>query len=422
MKKLILLSASTFVLFTFFYFFYLNKETPILFLTWDNEDTSHTMTINYLSSEPSQKAIVYYDIAPQGGQPEKYRYKMQGEIRTYPGINFSVHSVHLENLDPEEDYYFIAGDKTTGFSNERKFRTVPENGRIHFISGGDASVSENFKALCKIAAQDNPHFAIIGGDIAYANGDVNSQSIWLAFLKIWQDTMITAEGYTIPLIAGIGNHEINDTPYLPTKTVWDKAPFYYMLFHPADDKTFFERQLGKNAVLFILDTDHIYSSAGEQLAWLNTSFAKHSNANFRFASYHVPLYPSYRDPEAEAHVTLRKNWLKTFDNYNLDIGFENHEHTLKKTKLLKNNKVVDTRGTYYLGDGSWGTASFTPVERWYLQQSKAISHVWSVTMDTNKTSFKVLTIDGVDEKYSFDIMTANHEAKTDSINNGKIMN
>ena len=403
MKKFIRFSISILILFILIYFLWPDKKLPILFLTWDNEDTSHTMTINYLSSIPSQTATVYYDLTPHNGDFEKYRYKAEGEIRTYPGVEFNVHSVHLGGLNPKQNYYFIAGDESTGFSNEKKFRTIPEAGLLNFISGGDASVSKSFEDICKIAAHSNPYFAIIGGDIAYADGKITSQALWIKLLKIWDDIMVTTEGYTIPLIAAIGNHEINNSNYLPTQTIWDKAPFYYMLFHPADDKTFFKRKLGNHSILFVLDTDHIYASDGEQLNWMNENLSHYTNAAFRFASYHVPLYPSYRDPDAKAHVTLRKNWLSAFDQHHLDIAFENHEHALKKSKLLKNNKVSSTQGTYYIGDGDWGTNSFIPVKRWYVEISKPVNHAWSVTLNENTATFKALTIDGIDETYSFAI-------------------
>lgn len=408
MKKNTLPVALFLILLTLVTFGIFNTDEPLLFLTWENEDTSHTMTINYLSESKSQEATVYYDTVPRGGQPEDYSHQARGTTRSYPGITFAVHSIELVNLDPKENYYFIAGDEDTGYTHERKFRTIPLEGDIRFISGGDASVSPAFEKVSKIAAESNPHFAIIGGDIAYADGDINLQHIWLELLSIWNNTMVTPDGFTIPLIAAIGNHEINDTDYRPTKTLRDQAPFYFLIFHPAEDKTFFKRKLGNNSILFILDTDHIYSSDGEQLKWMKNSFSQHAKNNFRFASYHVPLYPSFRDPEADAHVLLRKNWLKTFDRYRLDVAFENHEHALKKSRLLKNNKVSETSGTYYLGDGDWGTDSFTPDNRWYLENFRAVNHVWSVTLNAQKASFKVLTVDGVDKSYSFDIPAKSH--------------
>ena len=390
------------------------NNVELVFLTWEHEDTSHTMTINYIPDSASLTAMVYYDTTSHNGDPASYRYNTQGEVRTYSGVNFNVHSTQLTGLVPDKTYYFIVGDKTTGYSSERKFRTVPETGSIRFISGGDASVSEEFEEVCKIAAQSNPHFAIIGGDIAYANGNINSQQLWLELLDIWQDTMVTPDGYTIPVIAAIGNHEVdasNQPPHKPpTQLLIDNAPFYYMIFHPAADKTFFKRKIGKDTTLFMLDTEHIYPSGGEQLAWMNENFAKHKNDKFRFSSYHVPLYPSFRDPEDSRNALLRKNWLSVFDQYHLDVAFENHEHTLKKSRLLRNHQLVDTQGTIYIGDGNWGRRSRIPVDHWYLEATRPVNHVWAVTLNEDTASFKALTIDGIDETFTFEIKASNNPA------------
>lgn len=394
--------------------FYSYHKIELVFLTWEHEDTSHTMTVNYISDSSSQTAMVYYDTTSQNGDPASYRYHTQGEVRTYPGINFKVYSTNLEDLTPDATYYFVVGDKTTGYSDERKFRTVPETGVIRFISGGDASVSETFEEVCNIAARSDPHFAIIGGDIAYANGNINSQHLWLELLDIWQNTMKTPGGYTIPVIAAIGNHEAgpaNQPPHKPpTQSASDNAPFYHMIFHPAADKTFFKRKIGKDAILFILDTDHIYPSDGEQLEWMNKFFAKHENDKFRFSSYHVPLYPSFRDPESPRNVLLRKNWLNVFDQYHLDVAFENHEHTLKKSRLLREHKVVDSQGTIYIGDGNWGMPSRRPKDRWYLERTRPVNHVWAVTLSEDTALFKALIIDGADQNYTFEIKTSSNLA------------
>ena len=384
-------------------FFYLkpqHNEDLIVFLTWDDEDTSHTMTVNYLTTDKFQTTRVYYDTkSHSAGSSSSYLYLASGSQRTYPEVKFTVHSTQLKNLNPDTTYYFIVGDKKSGFTEERKFRTVPEQGTIRFISGGDAGLSDEYKKISEIAAATEPHFAIMGGDIAYVNGNTKQQDTWIEFLDIWQQTMITPDGYTIPIIAVIGNHETN-------KLKWrhlDKAPFYFMLFKPDGERTYFTRHLGLNNILFVLDTEHIYKPHSEQLDWMQEEFKKYGSSTFRFASYHIPLYPSFRDPDKSHIKNLRRHWLPVFDQAKLHVAFENHEHTLKKSWLLKGNKISETQGTYYLGDGNWGRPSRMPEQRWYIEKTRPINHVWSVVLDGESASFEALTIDGVDEDYSFQI-------------------
>lgn len=47
------------------------------------------------------------------------------------------------------------------------------------------------------------------------------------------------------------------------------------------------------------------------------------------------------------------------------MGFENHSHSYKRTKLLRDGKE-DPTGTLYIGDGAWGVSPFEPVDMWYL--------------------------------------------------------
>ena len=56
--------------------------------------------------------------------------------------------------------------------------------------------------MMKTAAAIDPDVALIGGDIAYANGKHFFN--WETLLRQWHQLMITPEGYTIPLVAAFG--------------------------------------------------------------------------------------------------------------------------------------------------------------------------------------------------------------------------
>ncbi len=292
---------------------------------------------------------------------------------------------------------------TSGYSNERKFRTIPLDGEIRFISGGDAGVTQTFADMSKIAADNDPHLAIFGGDIAYANGDINKQHLWLELLDIWQQTMITPDGYTIPIIAVVGNHEVNINEQPAEKPLREAAPFFDLIFQPAGEKTYFKRLLGNKGILFILDTDHVFSSGGKQLDWMRKNFVQHDGDKFLFSGYHVPLYPSFYSPDTLQYERLKKNWLPIFDKHQVQVAFENHEHALKKSKRLYGDKVSGSKGTTYIGDGAWGAKTRQPISRWYIEKSRAINHVWSITLNERTATFRALTENGIDEDYTFEI-------------------
>lgn len=43
--------------------------------------------------------------------------------------------------------------------------------------------------------------------------------------------------------------------------------------------------------------------------------------------------------------------LPIIDRYHVDLVFENHVHSFKRTKMLKNGNIVQEKGTIFLGDG-----------------------------------------------------------------------
>src|SRR5207237_7236765 len=107
-----------------------------------------------------------------------------------------------------------------------RFRTMPAkaNDTIHFISGGDVGVNAHALANNLQAAKQDPMFALVGGDLGYDNG--KSVEISLAFIRNYSKTMIGRAGRLIPLVACIGNHEVDGGYEKPR----EKAPFFYALF------------------------------------------------------------------------------------------------------------------------------------------------------------------------------------------------
>ena len=86
------------------------------------------------------------------------------------------------------------------------------------------------------AAATDPAFALIGGDLAYANGWGPCYLKWDAWLQQWEDNMRTPDGRLIPLLTAIGNHETSTffgadpltqvafyTRYLPHRSGWHTA-------------------------------------------------------------------------------------------------------------------------------------------------------------------------------------------------------
>lgn len=326
-------------------------QPSTLFLTWFRDPTT-TMVIQWVGTRgETADTTIYY------GEPNDEWETQKPETKPYPMTDFTVFRCELTNLTPGTDYEFKIGKNA---SPTYRFRTMPAKATdtIHFVSGGDCGVNVHAIANNIQAARQDPMFAVIGGDLGYDNG--KSVDVSLAFLRNYSKHMIGKNGRLIPLVVGIGNHEVQGG-YKGTR---EKAPFFYALFDGLfTDTGYATLDFGDYLSLVILDTGHTSPIGGDQAAWLaKTLQAREDHPNVMVVN-HVPAYPSYRDMAAKVTATgattagtgeeNRKFWVPLFEKHRVPIVLEHHDHTFKRTKPLINGMGHDN-GVLYLGDGSWG--------------------------------------------------------------------
>src|SRR5262249_29556967 len=235
-------------------------QPDTLFLTWQRDPTT-TMTIQWIGTmgETADNTISYSPMVfsnwmTAGGA-------VKPTAKPYAKTDFKVFRAELTHLLPGTDYQFRIGKASPTY----RFRTMPAkaNDTIHFISGGDCGVNSHTVANNIQAARQNPMFAIIGGDLAYDNR--KSVETNLAFLRNYTTHMAARHGRLIPMIAGIGNHEVDGGYKKPPA----RAPFFYALFDGLYPETGYATlDFGDSLSLVLLDTGHTSAIAGEQTAWL----------------------------------------------------------------------------------------------------------------------------------------------------------
>lgn len=317
-----------------------------LFLTWQRDPTT-TMTVQWIgtSGASAVPSIAYSTLK---GDPSVTTPMV---ARPYPLTDYQVFRAELTGLTPGTDYQFQIGKQSPTY----RFRTMPARATdtIHFISGGDCGVNPHAVANNIQAARQDPMFAIVGGDLGYDNG--KSVDISLGFVRNYSKHMVGRDGRLIPLIAAIGNHEVDGGYNKPRS----KAPFYYALFDGLYPETgFASLDFGDYLSLVLLDTNHTTPIEGEQAAWLEKTLKARADHPNVFVVNHVPAYPSYRNPEgAQGKMGTgegnRKHWVPLFQKYRVPVVLEHHDHTFKRTRKLIDGLANDN-GVLYLGDGSWG--------------------------------------------------------------------
>ncbi len=306
----------------------------------------------------------------------------------------------FDGLEPGGEYVLSIGEEKEEATSHR-FRTAPAelNEPIVFAEGGDVGVWENVAPLHKVAASWEPLFGLIGGDCAYANGRTPRR--WVEFLRLWRQHMVDPEGRLIPMLCAIGNHEVDGS--------WGKtlneAPFFNALFDGRfDGKSYSAVDFGDYLSILLLDSGHVSSHDGEQLAWLDKALAQRQGRPHLFTAYHVPAYPSHREFEGKYSELARRHWVPLFDKHGVDVAFEHHDHTYKRTHVMTAGKP-DPDGVLYLGDGAWGMSPRTvasPQERSYLVKAISSLHVIQVTLTGETRRFiavneKGEVIDGYQE-------------------------
>jgi hypothetical protein len=346
-------------------------QPSTLFLTWQRDPTT-TMTIQWIGTigETADTTISY-------AESQATKWSRQPAIaKPYPFTDFKVFRAELTGLTPGTDYQFRIGKQSPTY----RFRTMPAKATtaIHFISGGDCGVNAHTVANNVQAARQDPMFAVVGGDLGYDNG--RSVEVSMSFLRNYSRHMIGRDGRLIPMIACIGNHEVDGGYDKPRA----QAPFFYALFDGLYPETGFATlDFGDYLSLVLLDTGHTSPIDGEQADWLENTLKARADHPHVLVVNHVPAYPSYRKAEgvngkAGTGEGNRKHWVPLFEKYRVPVVLEHHDHTFKRTKTLLDG-LADDNGVLYLGDGSWGRLR-TPQEPEKLAYLAASSRDYHLTL------------------------------------------
>jgi hypothetical protein len=279
----------------------------------------------------------------------------------------------LTGLTPGSEYQFRIGIQKATY----RFRTMPARATnaFHFISGGDCGVNQHAINNNIIAARQDPMFALIGGDLGYDDGQ--NARIAEGFIRNYSQHMTDSQGRLIPMVVCIGNHEVRGG-YNGRR---ENSPYFLALFDGMfADKTYAALDFGDYLSLVLLDTGHIAPIAGEQTHWLDRTLRERSERPHLIVVNHVPAYPSFRVPDNASGTGTgagnRRHWVPLFEQHNVDVVLEHHDHTFKRTHPLKGG-LVDRDGIIYLGDGSWGKLRVPPdpERRPYLETATGAYHL-----------------------------------------------
>lgn len=357
------------------------EDFHYVYLNWADANTSNTMQVNITTTKESDQWQIVYRLI---GGDEVFKMSLapskNDDLKGVFYLHFSLSQLKAGSVYE----FFIEGQNYQG--PVYRFKTfAKDEEHLRFVVGGDTGAGEKFAILSDLAKSTNFDFAVFGGDIAYANGDIENYRDWMNWLEIWTRAS-NHNGMLKPFIVAIGNHETNYNFFLSKR---QRAPFYFNLFEQ-DKRTYFRREIAGNNFL-ILDTGHI-SSYSEQKEFIQQNTFPSIEA-FQFSFYHIPFFPGHRSFRGTASMG-RNSWMNLLEEGGIDVSFEHHDHVLKRTFPLKNLEQNEEEGIVYLGDGAMGKSTRELNNEWYLEKAYSENHFWLVDMYKKEARFEAIGFEG----------------------------
>ena len=385
------------------------EEEEWLYLTGADPSTRWFLKEPSLSPLPqlprSEKSDWSLGIRPRGSalafQPVKHEEQELAETGN------PVFHAKAEGLRPDTAYEFLLSvdgrRARTGW-----FRTAPAvlNRPLKFIAGGDMGTTTAVP-ICKRVGREDPLFVLVGGDLAYANGRAAYR--WYDWIDNWSELVVGKDGRSLPIIAGIGNHEMKSFHGLSKWQAWrglaaltpkkENAPFYFSLFDLPGNESNFSVDFGDYLSIILLDSNHA-QRVKKQTRWLEGELKDRVSVRHLFPVYHRPAWGT----GIKANQTdIQEEWCPLFEEYQVDCVFENDHHAYKRSHPLTAGMRDDRDGILYLGDGAWG-ARLRPITdrmlnrvgaRSYLAKWRSVHHVFRVTLlPDGSRSYEAIESDG----------------------------
>ena len=334
----------------------------------------------------------------------KFSYRTKGERewssapireRKFGKTEDLAFSADLRDLKPAGRYEFqiVRWGRPVG---PWEFETAPARFQdgMTFVTGGDMYGTRAWlDAMNLRAGKEDPLFALLGGDLAYANGSNGGR--WRDWLDSWNNCAVAPDGRLIPMVVAIGNHEVKGYQYRPKNAPGrEEAPFFYSLFSGKSEGANFTVDFGDYLSLVGVDSGHTANIAA-QTQWLGRVLGNRLGIPRQFVCYHRPAWGTGVKGDA---TDIRREWSPLFEQFKVDCVFENDHHTYKRTHPIVGGERSDKDGILYMGDGSWGVKTRNIPKDWkkrtYLAEAQALRHLIKVTLKKDEFLYEGMTEDG----------------------------
>lgn len=261
----------------------------------------------------------------------------------------NICSVELSNLTPNTEYRYRVGK--TVMSEDFTFVTAKGRGETEFSflhitdpQYGTEADSHIFNNLIQKAYEKDAdlRFGFFTGDIVDRGG---REEQWNWFFD-------RSSLRTLPIAAGVGNHEYYDnsgTPKIQSNEYFNQYFHNPSNGHPdLQNSTYFFHY--NNALFVMLDTE--FQGYASQVAWFREVMETQA-AQYIIVGMHKSFYGSQY---ASQGLAVKNTWRKVFEDYNVDLVLSGHDHIYARTVPMYQDKPTTNPnlGITYIIGGSGG--------------------------------------------------------------------
>ncbi|TAJ55036.1 MAG: metallophosphoesterase family protein [Nevskiaceae bacterium] len=288
--------------------------------TWftDGEDAPRS----YIEFGPVSEGMSAAEIA---GAP--FPGRAEAATTATPGVASFTHKATASGLNPALPMRYRVGSEE-GWSPVRVVRPTPAGEEFRFCHFGDHGIGASSSAVLRAVAARQPDFALLAGDISYANGE---QPLWDDYVNAIEADY-AASGI---LMTAPGNHEEEDNN---GQTYRNR--FACPSSTQSPDGTFYSFDLGR--CHFVISTGGCFATDGtlvSELAFLEADLAQAAlrraagEIDFIIVSQHFTLWTDNegRNPANFTLVLLQEN---IFVRYGVDLLAVGHDHIYQRSKPM----------------------------------------------------------------------------------------
>lgn len=286
-----------------------------------------------------------------------------------------MHDVLLSDLSLSTKYYYRYGTNSSGWSEERSFKTPPTPGSagVRFVAYGDLGVTTpGPKGTVDLVYQEIEETDMIlhFGDVSYALGHGYMWDQYMAFVE-----PIASRA---PYMVSVGNHEqchVGDGTKDPSGATgtgfhpsWGNygndsggecgVPMYYRYTMPDNGNSLFWYSFNYGNVHIVqISSEHDFLPGSEQYVWMENDLANVNRTETPFVVFtaHRPMYNSERYPD---DYRVCENMQIAFEDllvkYKVDVALYGHYHSYERTCPVYKNICDEENGLVHITVGSAG--------------------------------------------------------------------